>query len=166
VLSVIQILITTSWPLCCLLYRFSLTLRGHCVVCPSLLYGFWLPLLCYTDSYYHFFVIQILITTSLLYRFRLQLLCYTDSNYHFFVIQILFTTSLLYRFWLPLLCYTDSDYHFFVIQIPITTSLLYRFWLPLLYLQVILLIIKETSVLISSGVDWFSIIYRKILEDV
>ena len=204
------------WPLCCLFFfdlRILITpLFGHCVVCSSLIYRFWLPLclaivlsvlLWFTDSDYpfvwplcclFFFDLRILITplfghcvvcSSLIYRFWLPLclaimlsvlLWFTDSDYpfvwplcclFFFDLQILITplfghcvvcSSLIYRFWLPLclafvlsvlLWFTDSDYpfvwplcclFFFDLQILITSlfghcvvcsSLIYRFWLPL-----------------------------------
>ena len=139
------------WSLCCLFFfdiQILITPRasfGHCVVCSSLIYRFWLHL-------GHLLVIV------------LSVLWYTDSDYtygifwslcclFFFVIQILITpmvsfghcvvcSSLIYRFWLHLwhllvivlsvlLCYTDSDYtygifwslcclFFFDIQILIT----------------------------------------------
>jgi hypothetical protein len=98
---------------------------GHCVVCFSLIYGFWLPF---------WYILAIVLSV---------LLWYTDSDYpcgilwplcflFFFDIRILITpvvsfgncvvcSSLIYGFWLPLwyplaivfsvlLWYTDSDY--------------------------------------------------------
>jgi hypothetical protein len=98
---------------------------GHCIVCPSSIYGFWLPL---------WYLLAIVLSV---------LLRYTDSDYQFgifwplcylsfFDIRILITPlvsfnhcvvcpSSIYGFWLPLwyllaivlsvlLRYTDSDY--------------------------------------------------------
>jgi hypothetical protein len=112
------------WPLCCL---FFLDLRilitplvscGHCVVCSSSTYGFWLPL---------WYLVAIVL--SVLLRF-------TDSDYpsgilwplcclFFLDLRILITplvscghcvvcSSSIYGFWLPLwyLRFTDSDYPF------------------------------------------------------
>ena len=121
------------WPLCRLPFfdiRILITPLvsfGHCVVCSSLIYRFWLPL---------WYLLAIVLSV---------LLRYTDSDYTFgifwplcrlpfFDIRILITplvsfghcvvcSSLIYRFWLPLwylltivlsvlLRYTDSDYPF------------------------------------------------------
>ena len=118
------------WSLCCLSFFFlwilitPLVSFGHCVVCPSLFYGFWLPL---------WYILVIV----------LSVLCFMDSDYpsgifwllcclSFFVLWILITPlvyfghcvvcpSLFYGFWLPLwylliivlsvlLCFMDSDY--------------------------------------------------------
>jgi predicted nucleic acid-binding Zn ribbon protein len=92
------------WSLCCLFFfdiRILITsLFGHCVVCSSSIYGFWLPLC-------------LAIVLSVLLR-------YTDSDYlfvwslcclFFFDIRILITSlfghcvvcsSSIYGFWLPL----------------------------------------------------------------
>ena len=123
--------VTRSLALCVMfLYRcLSLCpfLFGHCVVCFSSIYRFWLPL---------WYLVAIVLSVLLLY---------TDSDYpfgifwplcclFFFYIQILITPlvscshcvvcfSSIYRFWLPLwylvaivlsvlLLYTDSDYPF------------------------------------------------------
>ena len=139
------------WPLCCLFFYLQILITplvsfGHCVVCSSSIYGFWLPLwyLRFTDSDYPFgifwplcclfFYLQILITP--LVSFGNCVVC----------------SSSIYRFWLPLwyLRFTDSDYPFgifwplcclfFYLQILITPlvsfghcvvwSSIYRFWLP------------------------------------
>jgi hypothetical protein len=172
------------WPLCCLfffdLHILITPLFGHCVVCSSLIYIFWLSLclaivlsvlLWFTDSDYpfvwplcclFFFDLRILITplfghcvvcSSLIYRFWLPLclaivlsvlLWFTDSYYpfvwplcclFFFDLHILITplfghcvvcSSLIYRFWLPLclaivlfvlLWFTDSDYPFGIFKL-------------------------------------------------
>ena len=101
------------WPLCC---QFFFDIRilitplvsfGHYVVCPSLIYGFWIPLfgIFWPLCRLFFFDIQILITPFV--SFDHCVVC----------------SSLIYRFWLPLwylltivlsvlLRYTDSDYPF------------------------------------------------------
>ena len=149
------------WPLCCLSFFdiqiliTSLVSCGHCVVCLSLIYGFWLHL---------WYLLAIVLSV---------LLWYTDSDYIFGILwHCVVCPSLIYRFWLHLwylvaivlsvlLWYTDSDYtfgilwplcclSFFDIQILITSlvscghcvvcpSLIYRFWLHLWYLVAIVL---------------------------
>ena len=129
------------WPLRCLFFDLRILITtlvsstfDHCVVCPSSIYGFWLPL---------WYPQLLTIALSVLLRF-------TDSDYHFgifnfwplrclffFDLRILITTlvsstfdhcvvcpSSIYGFWLPLwylqpltialsvLRFTDSDYHF------------------------------------------------------
>ena len=157
------------WPLCCLTF-FDLQILitplvsfGHCVVCSSLRYWFWLPL---------WYLLDIVLS---------DLLRFTDYDYlfvifwplcclTFFDLQILITPlvsfghcvvwpSPIYRFWLPLcyllaivlsvlLWYTDSDYLFGI------------FW-PLCCLTFFDLQILITS-LVSFGhcVVWPSSIYR------
>ena len=146
------------WPLCCLTFFdlqiliTSLVSFGHCVVWPSSIYRFWLPL---------WYLLAIVLS---------DLLRFTDSDYlfgifwplcclSFFYLQILITSlvsfghcvvwpSSIYRLWLPLwyllsivlfvlLWYTDYDYLFGV------------FW-PLCYLTVFDLQILITS-LVSFG---------------
>ena len=79
----------------------------HCVVCPSLIYVFWLLLLWFTPSDYSFFDLRLLITPSLIYVFWLLLLWFTPSDYSFFDLRLLITPSLIYVFWL-LLWYVQS----------------------------------------------------------
>ena len=181
------------WPLCCLSFfdiRILITPLvsfGHCVVSPSSIYGFWLPL---------WYLVTIVLSV---------LLRYTDSDYPFvwplcclfFDIQILITPlvsfghcvvspSSIYGFWLPLwylvtivlsvlLRYTDSDYPFvwplcclfFDIQILITplvsfghcvvcSSSIYRFGLPLWYLLAIVLslLLRYTDSDYPFGIFW------------
>ena len=137
------------WPLC---WQFFFDIRilntplvsfGHCVVCSSLIYRFWLPL------WY-----LLTIVSSALLR-------YTDSDYpfgifwplccqFFFDIRILITpfvscghcvvcSSSIYIFWLPLwylltiissafLRYTDSDYHFGILW-PLCRLLFFDIWI-------------------------------------
>ena len=119
------------WPLCCLFFYdiqiliTPLVSFGHCVVCSSMIYRFWL---------HPWYLLAIVLSV---------LLWYTDSDYtlgifwplcclFFYDIQILITplvsfghcvvcSSMIYRFWLHpwylltivfsvLLWYTDSDY--------------------------------------------------------
>ena len=161
------------WPLCCLtvfdlqILVTSLLSFGHCVVCSSLRYWFWLPL---------WYLLGIMLS---------DLLRFTDYDYLFvifwplcclifFDLQILITPlvsfghcvvwpSSIYRFWLPLwyllaivlsdlLRFTDSDYSFGI------------FW-PLCCLSFIVLQILITS-LVSFGhcVVWPSSIYRFVLH--
>ena len=116
------------WPLCCLVFYdiqiliTPLVSFGHCVVCSSMIYRFWLPLgIFWPLCCLFFYDIQILITplvsfghcvfcSSMIYRFWLHpwyllvivlsvLLWYTDSDYTFGI----FWSSVL-------LWYTDSDY--------------------------------------------------------
>ena len=129
---------------------------GHCVVCPSLIYGFWLPL---------WYLLAIVLYV---------LLWFTASDYPFGIFRSLcyVCPSLIYSFWLPLwyllaivlyvlLWFTASDYpfgifwslccmSFFDLQLLITSlvsfghcvicpSLIYSFWLPLWYLSIIVL---------------------------
>ena len=169
------------WPLCCLFF-FDIQILitplvsfGHCVVCSSSIYRFWLPL---------WYLLVIVLSV---------LLWYTDSDYPFgifwplcclsvFDIQILITPLVsfghccvvcsfsIYRFWLPLWLYTDSDYCVFRfdIQILITplvsfghcvvcSSSIYRFWLHLLaiVLSVLLRYIQILiTPLVSSNSSW------------
>jgi hypothetical protein len=118
---------------------------GHCVVCSSSIYGFWLPLchllaivlsvLRYTDSDYpfvifwplcclSFFDIRILITPLLFLSIVLSvLLRYTDSDYPFGI------------FW-PLWCLSFFDIRILITPLVsfghcvVCSSSIYRFWLP------------------------------------
>ena len=177
------------WPLCRLLFFdiqiliIPLVSFDHCVVCPSLIYRFWLPL---------WYILTIVLSV---------LLRYTDSDYpfgicwplccqFFFDIRILITplvsfghcvvSSSIYRFWLPiwylfaivlsvLFGYRDSDLPLWYI-LAIVLSVLLRYtnsdypigilWAlcPLLFFDIWILI---TS-LVSFGycVVSFSLIYR------
>ena len=157
------------WPLCCLTF-FDLQIMittlvsfGHCVVCSSLIYWFWLPL---------WYLLAIVLS---------DLLRFTDSDYTcgilwplccmtFFDLQILITSlvsfghcvvcpSSNYRFWLPLwyllaivlsdlLRFTDPDYTFGI------------FW-PLCCLFFFEILIMITSlVFFGHCVVWPSSIYR------
>ena len=146
------------WPLCCLTF-FDLQILithlvsfGHCVVCSSLIYWFWLPLwyllaivfsvlLRFTDPDYSFGIFWPLCCLSF---FDLQILITSLVSFDHCVVW----TSSIYRFWLHLwyllaivlsdrLRFTDSDYIFGV------------FW-PLCCLTVFDLQILVTS-LVSFG---------------
>ena len=166
------------WPLHC---QFFFDIRilitplvscGHCVVCSSSIYRFWLP-----------FWYLLAIVSSALLR-------YTDSDYPLVSCgHCVVCSSSIYRFWLPLwyllaimlsvlLRYTDSDYpfgiiwplccqFFFDIQILITllvsfghcvvsSSSIYRFWLPFWYLLAIVLsdLLRYTDADYPFGIFW------------
>ena len=166
------------WPLLRLLFFdiqiliTALVSFGHCVVCFSSIYRFWLPLW-----------LLVAIVSSILLR-------YTDSDYPLVSFgHCVVCSSSIYRFWLPiwylvaivsssLIRYTDSDYpfgilwplycqFFFDIQILITplvsfghrvvsSSSIYRFWLPLWYLLAIVLsvLIRYRDSEYSFGICW------------
>ena len=141
------------WPLCCLFFYdiqiliTPLVYFGHCVVCSSMIYRFWLPLGIFCPLCCLFFYdIQILIIplvsfghcvffSSMIYRFWLHpwyllaillsvLLLYTDSDYP------------LGMFW-PLCCLFFYDIQILLIALVsfghcvVFSSMIYRFWLPL-----------------------------------
>ena len=126
---------------------------GHCVLCPSLIYGFWFPLwyLRFTDSGFSFGILdlQILVSplVSQIYRFWFPLwyLRFTNSGFPFDILdlQILVSplVSQIYGFWFPLwyLRFTDSGFPFSILDLRILVSSLvsqiYRFWFPLWYLR-------------------------------
>ena len=120
------------WPLYCLSFFdlriliTSLVSFGHCIVCPSSIYGFWLPL-----WYLLAIVLSVLLFTDFDYLFGIFWPLYCLS---FFDLRILITSlvsfghcivcpSSIYGFWLPLwyllaivlsvlLRFTDFDYLF------------------------------------------------------
>ena len=127
-------------PLCCLIFYdiqiliTPLVSFGHCVVCSSMIYRFWVPpwyLLALCCLF--FYDIQILITP--LVSFGHCVVC----------------SSMIYRFWLPLgIFWPLCCLFFYDIQILITplvsfvhcvvwSSMIYRFWLHPWYLFVIVL---------------------------
>ena len=154
------------WPLCCLFfYDLGIVITplvsfGHCVVCSSMIYRFWLHL------WY-----LLVISSSMIYRFWLHHWCLSAI-----VLSVL-------------LWYTDSDYtlgifwslcclFFYDIQILITplvsfghcvvfcSSMIYRFWLPLgIFWPLCCLFLYDTPILITPLVSfrhcvWSSMIYR------
>ena len=139
------------WSLCCLIYRFWLSL-------------WYLLVIVLSD-------IRILITP--LVSFGHCVVRYTDSNYPFAIFWSL--CCLIYRFWLPLwyllvivlsdiqilivpllsfghcvVWYTDSDFPFGIFWS--LCCLIYRFWFPLWYLLVIVL--SDIQILISPLVSF------------
>ena len=151
------------WPLCCLSF-FDLRILiipsvsfGLCIVCPSLIYRFWLPLqyllafvlsvlLWFTDSDYLFIIFWPLCCLSF---FDLRILIIPSVSFGLCLV----CPSLIYRFWLPLqyllafvlsvlLWFTDSDYPSVSFGICVVCpSLIYRFWLPLQYLLAFVLFV-------------------------
>ena len=166
------------WPLCCLFFFdiwiliTPLVSFGHCVVCSSSIYGFWLPLwyllaivlsvpLRYTDSDYpfgifwplcclFFFDIWILITLWYLLAIVLSVpLRYTDSDYPFGI------------FW-PLCCLFLFDIRILITLLVsfghcvVCSSSIYGFWLPLWYLLAIVLsvLLRYTDSDYPFGIFW------------
>ena len=121
---------------------------GHCVVCSSSIYGFWLPLwylqtllvllyfFCWPLCCLFFFDIRILITP----------LVSSNSSCPFVLFLLAIVLSVLLR-------YTDSDYPFGIFKLflsfctfsfghcVVCSSSIYGFWLPLWYLQTLLVIL-------------------------
>jgi predicted nucleic acid-binding Zn ribbon protein len=166
------------WPLCCLFFfdlQLLITLLvsfGHCVVCSSSIYGFWLPFGIFRPlCCLFFFDLRLLITP--LVSFGHCVVC----------------SSSIYGFWLPLwylvaivlfvlLWFTDSDYpfgifwplcclFFFDLRLLITPlvsfdhcvvcpSSIYSFWLPLwLLLAIVFSVLLRFSVSdYSFGIFW------------
>jgi hypothetical protein len=87
------------WPLFCLLFydiRILITPLvsfGHCVVCSSMIYGFWLPLCIFWALFcLLFYDIHILITPLYLLAVVLSaVLWYTDSDYPFGIFKLFLT---------------------------------------------------------------------------
>ena len=125
------------WPLCCLfLYDIQILITplvsfGHCGVCSSMIYGFWLPLVS---------VGHCVVCSSMIYRFWLPLgIFWPLCCLFFYDIQILITplvsfghsvvcSSMIYRFWL---------HPWYLLAI--CSSMIYRFWLHPWYLSAIVL---------------------------
>jgi hypothetical protein len=120
------------WPLFCLLFydiRILITPLvsfGHCVVCSSMIYGFWLPLCIFW-----------------------ALFCPKSKTYYFWrkCVTWLYNTFEMATKYKPvlgfvlsaLLWYTHSDYPFVSFgRCVVCCSMIYGFWLPLRYLQTLL----------------------------
>jgi hypothetical protein len=109
------------WSLCCLFFfdiRILITLVvsfGHCVVCSSSIYGFWLPL-------WYLLVIVLFV-----------LLRYTDSDYP---CGIFWPLCCLFFFDIRILITLVVSFGHCVVY----SSSIYGFWLPLWYLQTFLCI--------------------------
>jgi hypothetical protein len=126
------------WSLCCLFFydlRIMITPLvsfGHCVVCSSTTYGFWLPI-----WYLLAIVLSVLLRfTGSDYPFGIYwLLCCL----FFYDLRVLITPLVSFGHCVVvLLWYTDSDYPFGIFW-PLCgcPSLIYGFWLPLWYLLAI-----------------------------
>ena len=128
------------WPLCCLFFYdiqiliTPLVSFGHCVVCSSMIYRFWL----------HPWYLLVIVLSVLLW--------YTDSDYPLVSFgHCVVWSSMIYRFWLSpwyllaivlsvLLRYTDSDYPLVSFgHCVVFSSMIYRFWLHPWYLLAIVL---------------------------
>ena len=106
------------WPLCCLFFDLRIQITplvycGHCVVCSSSIYGFWLPL---------WYLLAIVLSF---------LLWFTDSDYPF---GILWPLCCLFFFHLQILIIPLVSCGHCVV----CSSTIYRFWLALWYLQTLL----------------------------
>ena len=115
------------------LYFFSIRLMITCclsfhiyVVCPSSVYGLWLPVVCpftftlsvllqYTAYDYLLFVLSHL---RCLYFFSIRLMITCCLSFHIYVV----CTSSVYGLWLPVVC----PFHIYVV----CTSSVYGLWLP------------------------------------
>ena len=168
------------WPLYCLSFldlRLLITLLvscGHCIVCPSSIYDFWLPL---------WYLVAIVL--SVLPRF-------TTSDYPFGILWPLYCLSSIYDFWLPL-CYlvaivlsvlprfTTSDYPFGILwplyclsfldlrllitplvscgHFIVCPSSSYDFWLPFWYLVAIALSVLPRSTTSDYPLDFLWPLY-------
>ena len=141
VLSVLLLLCTASdyffgifWPLCCLFFFYvrllitSLESFGHCVVCSSSMYGFWLPL---------WYLLAIVLSVLLL--------C-TASDYFF---GIFWPLCCLFFFYVRLLITSLVCFGRCVVCF---SSSMYGFWLPLWYLLVIVL---SVLLLLCTASDYF-----------
>jgi hypothetical protein len=123
------------WPLCCLSFYWWILIApmvsiGHCVVCPSFIYGFWLPL---------WYLLTIV----------LSVLRLTDYDYPYGIYWPLCCLSfyLLYGIYWPLCCLSFFDLRIliapivFIVHCVVCPSSIYGFWLPILYLLVIVLFV-------------------------
>jgi hypothetical protein len=137
----LQILITFGifWPWPCLFFFdlqiliTSLVSFGHCVVCYSLNYRFWLPL---------WYLLAIVLSV---------ILWFTDSDYLF---GIFWPLCCLFFFDLQILITSLVSFGHCVVY----SSLIYRFWLPLWYLLAIVL-----SVLLWFTESFYVIFCRPLL---
>ena len=138
------------WPLCCLSFFYlrilvtPLVSCGHCVVCPSSIYGFWLPL---------WYLVAIVLSVLLLF---------TDSGYPF---GILWPLCCLSFFYLRILVTPLVSCGHCVV----CPSSIYGFWLPLWYLVAIVLsvLLRFTDSGYPFGILWplccLSFFYLRIL---
>ena len=156
-----------------------LPLFGHCVVCSSSIYRFWLPPFVWSLCCLFFFDIRILITSLCLVIVLSVLLRYTDSDYLPLFDHCVVCSSSIYKFWLPpfvwslcclfffdiqilitslcliivlsvLLRYTDSDYLPLFGHCVVCSSSIYRFWLPPFVWSLCCLFFFDIQILITS----------------
>ena len=123
-------LLITIWYLPTLLRPFCF---GHCIVCPSLIYGFWLP--------FGIFKLFSVLSVSVIV---LSVLWFTASDYPFGIFKLFFVLSVSPIAWSVLQC-TASDYPFGIFKLFSALSVLgialsvllsmYGFWLSLWYLH-------------------------------
>ena len=149
--SFVVLLYLFFWPLCCLFFSdirvlitplvSSNSSFGHCVVCSSPIYGFWLPL-------WYLQTLLLAIVLSVLLR-------YTGSDYPFGIFKLFFW-PLCFLFFsdiriliTPLVSSNSSFVHCVVCSSPI-----YWFWFPLWYLQTLLLAIVLSVLLRYTGSDF------------
>ena len=136
----LQLLITSFgifWPLCCLslfdlqLLITSLVSFGHCIVCPCLIYSFWLPL---------WYLLAIVLSV---------LVWFTASDYLFGIFWPLYCLSL---FDLQLLITSLVSFGHCVV----CPCLIYSFWLPLWYLLAIVfsVLVRFTASDYLFGIFW------------
>ena len=165
------------WPLYCLFFYdlrlliTSLVSCGHCIACPSTIYGFWLPL---------WYLVAIVL--SVLLRGHCIVAC-ASTIYGFWLplwyLVAIVSASTIYGFWLSLVRpLTASDYPFGVLwplyclcfydlRLLITSlvscghciacpSTIYGFWLPLWYLVAIVLsvLLRFTASDYPFGILW------------
>jgi hypothetical protein len=108
------------WPWCCLSFCdiqiliTPLVSFGHCVVCLSAIYGFWLPI---------WYLLTIVLSVFL---------WFTDSDYPFGIFWSLCCLS-FYDLRILITPLVSFDYCF------VCLSTIYRFWLPFWYLQTLLI---------------------------
>ena len=155
------------WPLCCLSFHLWLLITsltssnfscpfyfGHCVVCPSSIYGFWLPLW-YLQTFLVLFILAIV----------LSVLPSMASDYLFDIFKLFLSflfwplCCLSFHLWLLITSLTSSNFScpFYFGHCVVCPSSIYGFWLPLWYLQtflVLFILAIVLSVLPSMASDY------------
>ena len=114
----------------------------HCIVCPSSIYGFWLPLLYLQSSLCPFALFILSLYCLSFFYLRLLITSFVHSSFSLSLCPFSFVIVLS-----VLLLFTASDYLFgtfklLFVLLPfsfchciVCPSSIYGFWLPLLYLQ-------------------------------
>ena len=148
------------WPLCCL-FLFDiwilitpLVFFGHCVVCSSSIYGFWLPLwyllaivlsviIRYPDSDYPFGIFKLFlhkgticgtVTTSILEQMSLLRLWWISScTSYSYMSSVLFLWTIV--------CFSISFLYHYIVCFPLIYDF---FWWPFWLLQTILPLAKKS----------------------